>query len=313
MDKGNGTTVTEFILVGLSEIPEIQQYLFCIFLGIYIITVLGNASIILIYKFSPSLHTPMYYFLSNFSFLEICYVSASSPKMLQNMLVEKKTISFYCCFTQIYSIVHLAGTEFYVLAAMAYDRYNAICHPLLYRIIMNNRVCAQLIAGSWVIGAANSLVHTLLTHTLSFCSNKVNHIFCDVPPLLKLACTDTWINQIVMYMVGGSVTGGAFILIIISYTHILSTILTIHSASGRKKAFSTCTSHLTVVTIFYGSIFFIYLRPKSSYAMHHDRLVAIMYTIVAPLLNPFIYSLRNNDVKAAVRKLLNRRILTWKI
>ncbi|OCT72734.1 olfactory receptor 1020 [Xenopus laevis] len=312
MDKGNGTPVTEFILVGLSEIPELQQYLFCIFLCIYIITVLGNASIILIYKFSLSLHTPMYFYLSNFSFLEICYVSTSSPKMLQNMLAEKKRISFYGCFTQIYGIVHLAGTEFYVLAAMAYDRYNAICHPLLYRIIMNKAVCIKLLVGSWVIGAANALVHTLLTHTLSFCSNKVNHIFCDVPPLLKLACTDTWINEIVMYIIGGSVTGGAFILIIISYIQIISTILTIHSATGRKKAFSTCTSHLTVVTIFYGSIFFMYLRPKSSYAMHHDTVVAIMYTIIAPLLNPFIYSLRNNDVKSAVRKLLNRRKLAWK-
>eukprot|EP00079_Xenopus_tropicalis_P011333 XP_002937084.2 PREDICTED: olfactory receptor 5V1-like [Xenopus tropicalis] len=311
MDKGNGTTVTEFILVGISEIPELQFYLFCIFFCIYIITVLGNASIILIYKLSPNLHTPMYYFLSNFSFLEICYVSASAPKMLHNIVMGRKTITFHDCFVQMYSILFLAGTEFYVLAAMAYDRYNAICHPLLYRVIMNNRVCIQLLCCSWVIGAANALVHTLLAYRLPFCSNKIQHFFCDVPPLLKLSCINTWINELGMYVIGGSVTGGSFVLTLISYIKIILTILNIQSSSGRKKAFSTCTSHLTVVAIFYGSIFFMYLRPKSSYAMHHDRLVAVMYTIVAPLLNPFIYSLRNNDVKLAVTKLLQKR-LTWK-
>ncbi|OCT72735.1 olfactory receptor 5V1 [Xenopus laevis] len=311
MNNGNGTTVTEFILEGLSEIPELQFFLFCIFLCIYIITVLGNASIILIYKFSPNLRTPMYFYLSNFSLLEICYVSATAPKMLQNMVTGRKTIPLHGCFVQMYSVLFLAGTEFFVLAAMAYDRYNAICHPLLYSIIMNKALCIQLLCGSWVIGAANALVHTLLAYMLPFCSNKIQHFFCDVPPLLKLSCINTWINELGMFVVGGSVTGGSFILTLISYIKIILTILNIQSSSGRKKAFSTCTSHLTVVAIFYGSIFFMYLRPKSSYAMHHDRLVAVMYTIIAPLLNPFIYSLRNKDVKVAVTKIL-QRMAAWK-
>ncbi|KAG8455569.1 hypothetical protein GDO86_001675 [Hymenochirus boettgeri] len=312
MERKNQTEVTEFILVGLSEIPELQLFLFCIFFSIYVITLLGNTSIIVLYRLSPNLHNPMYFYLANFSFLEMCYVSATAPKMLQNMLTGQKSISYHGCFIQMYCVLLFAGIEFFVLAAMAYDRYNAICHPLLYGIIMNDKVCIKLLIGSWFIGAANSLFHTVLACHLPFCTKKIIHFFCDVPPLLKLSCTDTWMNEVGMYVVGGSVSGGAFILIIISYTKIILTIREIHSSSGRKKAFSTCTSHLTVVSIFYGSIFFMYLRPKSSYAMHQDKVASIMYTIIAPLLNPFIYSLRNNDVKLAVTRILQKLRLRQK-
>ncbi|KAM4652132.1 olfactory receptor 5AP2-like [Discoglossus pictus] len=310
MIRENRTTLTEFILVGLSEIPEIQHLLFVVFLSIYIITIIGNVSIILVIKFSPSLNTPMYFHLANFSFLEICYISSTIPKLLSILLAKNKTITFYGCVTQMYCFLLLGGTECYMLAAMAYDRYNAICNPLLYTIIMNRRKCIQLITGSYITGAINAAIHTALTFTLPFCaSNKINHFFCDIPPLLKLACTDTWINEIAVFAISGSVIIGSFLLTMISYTKIIFTILNIKSTSGRKKAFSTCASHFTVVTIFYGSGIFMYFRPKSSYLMDQDRLIAVMYTIIAPLLNPFIYSLRNNDVKIAVRKIIHRMML----
>ncbi|XP_063292029.1 olfactory receptor 5A2-like [Pelobates fuscus] len=302
MNGRNYTITTEFILVGFSEFIDLQLLLFIMFLLIYIITVLGNLSIILAYTLTTILNTPMYLFLSNFSFLEICYVTSTIPKLLSNLLAEVKTIYFYSCALQMYCVILLGGTECYMLAAMAYDRYVAICHPLLYSTIMNHKVCIQLIGGSWLIGAINSLTHTTLTFNLPFCNDhKINHFFCDVPPLLKLACTDTWINKIVIFIVGGGVVVGSLILTIISYSLIISSILNIHSRSN--KAFSTCTSHFMVISIFYGSSIFMYFRPNTKYAMYQERLVSLMYTIIAPLLNPFIYSLRNNEVKLAIRKI----------
>ncbi|XP_063291668.1 olfactory receptor 5A2-like [Pelobates fuscus] len=304
MNGRNYTIITEFILVGFSEFIDLQLLLFIMFLLIYIITVLGNLSIILAYTLTTILNTPMYLFLSNFSFLEICYVTSTVPKLLSNLLVGDKTISFYSCALQMYCVLLLASTECYMLAAMAYDRYVAICHPLLYSIIMSNKVCIQLIGGSWIIGAANSLTHTTLTFNLPFCNDhKINHFFCDIPPLLKLACTDTWINQTVVFIVAGGVIVGSLILTIISYAFIISSILNIHSRSN--KAFSTCSSHFMVITIFYGSGMFMYIRPNTKYAMYHEKLVSLMYTIIAPLLNPFIYSLRNNEVKLAIRHSLS--------
>ncbi|XP_053545874.1 olfactory receptor 1020-like [Bombina bombina] len=309
MDRNNSTTITEFILVGLSENPEIQPFLFAVFLLTYIITVLGNLTIILVIKLGSNLHTAMYFHLANFAFLEICYISATVPKMLSSFLAERKTISLRGCITQMYCFLLFGGTECYILAAMAYDRYNAICHPLLYTIIMNRRRCTQLIVGSWLIGAVNAAVHTILTFTLPFCdSNRIDHFFCDIPPLLKLACTDTWVNELVIFLISGSVIVGSFILILISYLQIIFTIVKIKSTSGRKKAFSTCVSHFTVVTIFFGSGIFMYFRPKSSYAMEQDRVISVMYAIAAPLLNPFIYSLRNKDVKIAIRKMIYKII-----
>ncbi|XP_072281404.1 olfactory receptor 5AP2-like [Pyxicephalus adspersus] len=303
MAKINQTAVSEFILVGLSENPKLQSIIFVILLWIYMISVLGNLSLIIAFRFSPSLQTPMYFFLANFSFLDIWYISSTVPKMLSSLLSGNKIISFYGCVVQLYSFGVCGGTECYVLAAMAYDRYNAICHPLLYTIIMNRATCFQLIAGSWVIGIVNILIHTILTFQLPFCDNKINQVFCDIPPLLKLSCIDTWTNEIVIFCTSGLVILCSFILIILSYVKIILSILTIHWTTGIKKAFSTCTSHLIVVTIFYGSIIFVYLKPKSSYATHQDQMVAVMYTVVAPFLNPFIYSLRNSEVKNAFAKI----------
>ncbi|XP_077314512.1 olfactory receptor 5A2-like [Lithobates pipiens] len=298
---------TGFYLVGISGIPEVKIFLFIVFLCMYIITLAGNIFIILVYKLSPNLHKPMYFFLANFSVLEIFYISSTSPKMLSDLLSECKWISFYGCAAQLYCVLFLAGTEFYLLAAMSYDRYNAICQPLLYTINMNKRTCIQLIAGSWIIGASNALIHTMFTFSVPFCnSHKLNSFFCDVPVLLKLACKDTWLNELIVFIFGGGMTSGSLILTIISYVKIISTILNISSMSRRKKAFSTCTSHLIVVTIFYGSVFFMYLRPKSSYGKDEDKLIAVMYTVIAPLLNPFIYSLRNKEVKTSVRKIFYR-------
>ncbi|KAM9299313.1 olfactory receptor 5I1-like [Gastrophryne carolinensis] len=301
----NNTSPSQFILLGLSEIPVLQKVFFLVFILIYIITLIGNINIILAYRFSPNLHTPMYFCLANFSFLDMCYISATVPKMLSNFLSEKKTISFTGCALQMYFVVLFGGTECYILAAMAYDRYNAICQPLLYSIVMSNIICSQLIIGSWTIGAANSLVHTLLTFSLPFCHRRINHFFCDVPPVLELSCTSTWINELVIFLIGGGVVIGSCILITISYIQIISAVLKVQSKSGRKNTFSTCISHLIVVSIFYGSSIFMYFRPKSSYGMNHDRVISVMYTIIAPMLNPFVYSLRNSEVKIAMRRIWN--------
>ncbi|KAM9299312.1 olfactory receptor 5I1-like [Gastrophryne carolinensis] len=301
----NNTSPSQFILTGLSEIPGLQKVFFLVFILIYIITLIGNINIILAYRFSSNLHTPMYFCLANFSFLDMCYISATVPKMLSNFLSEQKTISFTGCALQMYFVVLFGGTECYILAAMACDRYNAICHPLLYNIVMSDIICSQLIIGSWTIGASNSLIHTLFTFSLPFCKRRINHFFCDIPPVLELSCKSTWINELVIFLIGGSVIIGSCILITISYIQIITTVLQVQSTSGRKKAFSTCISHLIVVTLFYGSGIFMYFRPKSSYGMDQDRLISVMYTIIAPMLNPFVYSLRNNEFKIAMRRIWN--------
>ncbi|XP_077312276.1 olfactory receptor 5AR1-like [Lithobates pipiens] len=302
----NRTKVTDFFLVSLSENPAIISYLFILFLLIYIITVLGNISIILAYKLSSNLQTPMYFFLANFSFLEMCYVTDTSPKMLHVLLSQDKSISFSGCAAQLFGGTLFGGAECYVLTSMAYDRYSAICHPLLYSRIMNKMAFSLLITGSYLMGVLSSVTHTTLTFSLSFCGSDVSHFFCDVPPLLKLACTDTWVNELVVFALGSYLVASTVFLIVISYIYIITSVLKIQSSVGRKKAFSTCTSHLIVVIIFYGSIFFVYLKPKSMYNLEHDRVVSVMYTIVAPLLNPFIYSIRNNEMKEAFMKMLKK-------
>lgn len=300
----NDTIVTEFILLGFSKLKEWQSFLFLLFLVMYVVTLGGNTCIIITYKLSPSLHTPMYFFLQNFSFLEIFYVTSIVPNLLSNLLSPLKYISFYGCAVQMYFVLSLGGTECYMLAAMAYDRYNAICRPLLYNVIMNKVACTKHIVGSWSIGAINAFIHTALTFSLPFCkSNKINHFFCDIPPLLELSCRDTWINEWTIFGVASGIVIGSFILTIFSYTQIISTVLQIHSSSSRQKTFSTCSSHLIVVTLFYGSAIFMYFRPKSSYGMDQDQIVSLMYTIIAPLLNPFIYTLRNREVKSEMKKI----------
>eukprot|EP00079_Xenopus_tropicalis_P011332 XP_002937083.2 PREDICTED: olfactory receptor 5V1-like [Xenopus tropicalis] len=307
MDKDNATTMNYFLLSGLSEMSEIQHLLFFMFLIIYIISILGNASIIFAYKCSSELQTPMYFCLINFSFVEMCYVSTTVPNLLLQLITGHKRISFYGCATQMYCFSFFGVTECFILAAMAYDRYNAICNPLLYNIIMNKRTCIIFIAGSWLIASINSLIHTVLTFMLPFCgSNAIDSFFCDMPPLLKLACTDTLVNQITIFVTGGCIIAGPFILTVISYIQIISTIVSIRLTSKKKKAFSTCTSHITAVVIFYVPSICIYFRPKSNQAMIQDKMATVIYAVITPLLNPFIYSLRNNDVKVALKKMVHK-------
>ncbi|KAM5141480.1 olfactory receptor 5V1-like [Mantella aurantiaca] len=288
----NDTLVTEFILLGFSKLRERQLFLFPLFLLMYVVTLGGNVCIIITYQLSPNLHTPMYFFLENFSFLEIIYVTSIAPNLLSGLLSHHKPISFYGCAAQMYCVLTLGGTECYMLAVMAYDRYNAICRPLLYAVIMTRTACVKHILGSWSIGAVNALIHTAMTFSLLFCrSNQINHFFCDVPPLLELSCQDTRVNQWVIFMVAGCVIIGSFIITLFSYIQIISTALQIHSSSGKHKTFSTCSSHLIVVAIYYGSAIFMYFRPKASYGMDQNQVVSLMYTVIAPLLNPFIYTL----------------------
>ncbi|XP_069802707.1 olfactory receptor 10A3-like [Dendropsophus ebraccatus] len=302
MSRGNYTTVKEFILVGFSDVLELQYFLFAVFLCIFIISLSAHMFLIVLYRFSTNLHTPMYFFLANFSLLEICYISTITPKMLVNLLSGNKTITFYGCTSQMYCFLLLASTECYLLAAMSYDRYNAICHPLKYNSIVTRGACIKLIVGSWIIGFVVATIQTFLTFSLPFCGpNKINHFYCDIPPIMALACTDTKFNEIATFLIVIFLVIGAFMLTVLPYVQIIWTIVKHHSTTGTKKAFSTCASHLIVVTIFFGSGSVMYLRPKSSYGTNVDKFMSLMYTIIAPLLNPFIYSLRNNDVKFAVK------------
>uniref|UniRef100_A0A674KCP9 Olfactory receptor n=1 Tax=Terrapene triunguis TaxID=2587831 RepID=A0A674KCP9_9SAUR len=308
MITGNCTQVTEFILKGFTDHPDIQILLFMIFLVIYIITLLGNLGMIMLVRIDPRLHTPMYYFLSNLAFVDLCYSTVVAPKMLVDLLVERKAISYTGCAAQICVFCMLIVTECFLLAAMAYDRYVAICNPLLYRVVMCPRLCAQLMAGSFLAGCVNSMAQTTGMLTLTFCgSNVIDLFFCDISPLLSLANSDSSINHVVLLAVTyltGVLSG---LIVLISYVFILNAILRIRSAEGRLKAFSTCTSHLTAVTIFYGSGLFIYLQPSTKHSRDQDKVVSVFYTVVTPMLNPLIYSLRNKEVKDALRRALERK------
>ncbi|ELW53700.1 Olfactory receptor 5T1 [Tupaia chinensis] len=247
----------------------------------------------------------MYYFLSVLSFLDACYSTVVTPKMLVNFLAENKSISFYGCAAQMLLFVTFGTTECFLLAAMAYDRYVAIYNPLLYSVSMSPRIYVPLIIASYVAGILHGTVHTVATFSLSFCaSNQIRHVFCDIPPLLAISCSDTHINQLLLFYLVGSIEIVTILIVLISYGFILLAILRMRSAEGRQKVFSTCGSHLTGVSIYHGTILFMYVRPSSSYTLEHDMIVSIFYTIVIPMLNPIIYSLRNKDVKEAMKKLL---------
>ncbi|KAM3922950.1 olfactory receptor 5AS1-like [Leptodactylus fuscus] len=306
MGRGNQTMVTEFILIGFSDVPKMQNFLFSVFLCIFGMSLFAHMFSIVLYNISTNLHTPMYFFLANFSFLEISYILTITLKMLVNLLSDNKTITIYECALQMFYFLLVGSAEYFMLAAMAYDRYYAICHPLLYNIVMRRDTCLKLILFSWFIGSIVSLIQTSLTFDLPFCGpNKINHFYCDIPPIVALACTDTKFNEITTFLIVLCVVVGTFLLTMASYIKIIWTIVNHHSAKGIKKAFSTCMSHLIVVTIFYGSGSVMYLRPKSSYGTDADKFISLMYTVIAPLLNPFIYSLRNNDVKCAVKIMCN--------
>ncbi|XP_007094431.1 olfactory receptor 1L8-like [Panthera tigris] len=307
MERVNQTSsVSEFILLGLSSQPEDQKPLFILFLTMYLVTITGNLLIILAIHSDPQLQTPMYFFLSFLSFTDICFTTTIVPRMLLSFLSEK-TISYAGCLTQMYFIYVLANTDSFLLVVMAFDRYVAICDPFHYVTTMNHHRCVLLVAFSCSFPHFHSLLHTLLLNRLTFCDNNViHHFFCDINPLLKLSCSSTFLNEIVIMSEGSVVLVTPFVCITFSYIRILITVLKIPSAAGKRKAFSTCGSHLTVVTLFYGSIFYVYLQPLSNYTVR-DRVATLVYTVLTSILNPFIYSLRNKDLKQGLRKLMGRR------
>uniref|UniRef100_A0A8D1SQB1 Olfactory receptor n=1 Tax=Sus scrofa TaxID=9823 RepID=A0A8D1SQB1_PIG len=301
----NLTKLMEFVLLGFTDVPHLQWFLFGLFLVIYIIILISNGIIFLITKLDPALQTPMYYFISNFSFLEICYASVTLPRMLINLWTQKRTISFIACATQMCCVLVLAATECFLLAVMAYDRYVAICNPLHYPLIMKHKMCIQLVAGSWISGIPVQIGQTFQIFSLPFCgSNLINHFFCDIPPILKLACGDTFVNEMMVFTVAVLFVTVPFLLILVSYGKLISTILKLSSATSRTRAFSTCSSHLMVVVLFFGSGMITYLRPRTSHSAGTDKVLSLFYTIVTPMFNPMIYSLRNKDVVRALRKLL---------
>ncbi|XP_075865349.1 olfactory receptor 1L3-like [Microcebus murinus] len=306
MGMSNLTGLSEFILLGLSSRPEDQKPLFALFLIIYLITLVGNVLIILAIHSDPRLQNPMYFFLSVLSFVDICYTTVIVPKMLVIFLSEKKTISYAECLTQMYFFLAFGNTDSYLLAAMAIDRYVAICNPFHYVTVMNRRCCALLLAFSITFSNLHSLLQILLMNQLTFCaSNVIHHFFCDFSPVLKLSCSSTFVNEVVTMTEGLASVMAPFLCILISYLKILISVLMIPSAAGKRKAFSTCSSHLTVVTLFYGSVSYVYFRPLSSYTVQ-ERIATINYTVLTPMLNPFIYSLRNKDMKRGLEKLLNK-------
>ncbi|KAM5331073.1 olfactory receptor 1L8-like [Glossophaga mutica] len=307
MERVNQTSsVSEFILLGLSSRPEDQKPLFVLFLIIYLITITGNLLIILAIHSDPQLQTPMYFFLSFLSFTDICFTTTIVPRMLVNFL-SKKTISYAGCLTQMYFIYALGNTDSFLLAVMAFDRYVAICDPFHYVTTMSHHRCVLLVAFSCSFTHVHSLLHTLLLNHLTFCdSNVIHHFLCDLSPLMKLSCSSTFVNEAVIMTEGPIVLVTPFLFITFSYMRILITVLKIPSAAGKRKAFSTCGSHLTVVILFYGSIFYVYLQPLSTYTVQ-DHMATLVYTVLSSMLNPFIYSLRNKDLKQGLRKLMGKR------
>ncbi|XP_072462624.1 olfactory receptor 1f45-like [Notamacropus eugenii] len=308
MEGRNQSRVSEFILLGLSDQPEQERILFFLFLFMYLISGLGNLLIILAICSDPHIHTPMYFFLTNLSLVDICFTSTTVPKMLNNYISKNRTIPYTGCLTQAFFFFSFAGMDSVLLTTMAYDRYVAICAPLHYNTIMTPKVCALLVGMSWFWAYNNALIHTILLTRLSFCGhNEIAHFFCDLSRLLKMACSDTFINELMLYTMGALTTFLPFIGILMSYIHIFLAVLKISSVNGKQKVFSTCGSHLTVVCLFYGTIIGVYFSPTSTHTAQQDIAATVMYTMVTPMLNPFIYSLRNKDMKGALRMLITRK------
>ncbi|XP_012501563.1 PREDICTED: olfactory receptor 7G2-like [Propithecus coquereli] len=305
METRNQTRVSEFFLLGLTEDRELQPVLFGLFLSVYLVTVLGNLLIVLAVGSDARLHTPMYFFLSNLSSTDLCLSTATIPKMLVNIQTESRSISYAGCLTQICLVLVFAVLENFLLGAMAYDRYVAICHPLKYTDIMNPRLCGLLVLISLFISIVDALVHGLMVLRLSFCADlEIHHFFCELAQVLKLTCSDTLLNNILLYLLAGLFVGVPVSGILFSYTQIISSVLRIPSAGGKYKAFSTCGSHLSVVSLFYGTGFGVYISSAVTESPRKVAVASIMYTVVPPVLNPFIYSLRNKDMKDALRKLI---------
>ncbi|XP_015336569.1 olfactory receptor 12-like [Marmota marmota marmota] len=293
----------EFVLDGFRGGVEVQALLFAVFLALYVLTVLGNVTMIVVITLDARLHSPMYFFLKNLSFLDLCYSSVIAPNALANFL-SSKAISFRGCATQLFFFSLLPTTEAFLLAVMAYDRFLAICSPLQYPATMCSKTCSRLVLGTYCGGCLNSIIETSLTFQLPFCSsNRIDHFFCDVPPLLRLACANRTLNQLVMFGLCGLIIVGTTLVVLVSYGYIAVTILRMCSGSGRHKLFSTCGSHLTAVSLFYGTVFVMYAQPGAVGSMEQGKVVSVFYTLVIPVLNPLIYSLRNKDVKDALRRL----------
>ncbi|XP_030042656.1 olfactory receptor 5A2-like [Microcaecilia unicolor] len=303
MQRGNQTQVTEFIILGFSDYPNLQVLLFVVFLCIYLVTLMGNLTILTLICIDSRLHTPMYFFLSNLGFLDVCLTSCTLPKMLSIYLMDDNRISFVGCMTQLYLLMSFTSVEFYLLTAMAYDRYVAICNPLRYSVIMNKRLCALLSLISWVIGFLDPLTQSLSISYSSFCGhNMIDHFFCDFQTIMQLSCSDTSSIKLLTNTLNLSLAMVSLVLILTSYSYIISSILKMQSVKGRYKVFSTCSSHLTVVTMYYGSAIFVYLTPISESTRSVHKLLDTSYSTVIPMMNPIIYSLRNKDIKAALKK-----------
>ncbi|XP_069486185.1 olfactory receptor 6F1-like [Ambystoma mexicanum] len=306
MEIHNSTSV-EFVLIGFPVHPNLNIILFLTFLVMYIFTLFGNMLIIVIYRLDACLRTPMYFFLSHFSILEIGYTTVTVPNLLHYQLSRNKTISFQSCLTQMYFFFFFGTAEFFFLALMAFDRYVAICHPLHYHSIMDSRSCSQMVSASWILSSLVPVCPTSIISRLPFGGNRrINHFFCDVGPVIKLSTSVTFLADLSVFMVSALVVLSSFLLIVYSYVSIIVTILRIPSATGRKKAFSTCGSHLIVVTIFFGTVIFMYVRPASLDSADHNKAVSFFYSVVTPMLNPIIYSLRNKEVKEALSKVTGR-------
>ncbi|XP_025146529.2 olfactory receptor-like protein OLF3 [Bubalus bubalis] len=307
MGANNQTWVREFILLGLSSDWATQVALFVLFSVTYLLTLLGNVLIVLLIRLDSRLHTPMYFFLTNLSLVDVSYATSIVPQMLVHFLAEHKGIPYVSCAAQLFFSLGLGGIEFVLLAVMAYDRYVAVCDPLRYSVIMHGGLCARLAVTSWVSGSVNSLVQTTITFQLPMCTNKyIDHISCEILAVVRLACVDTSSNEVAIMVSSIVLLMTPFCLVLLSYIRIISTILTIQSTEGRKKAFHTCASHLTVVVLCYGMTIFTYIQPNSSPSVLQEKLISVFYAILMPVLNPMIYSLRNKEVKGAWQKLLGQ-------
>ncbi|XP_074092274.1 olfactory receptor 13G1-like [Macrotis lagotis] len=301
----NQTLVTEFFVKGFSEAPHLQSLFFVFFLSLYTVALSGNILIFVTISFNPTLHTPMYFFLVNLAVVDILCTSTIIPRLLENML-GRKTISYKGCMAQLYFFTWSLGAELLLFTAMAYDRYVAICHPLHYSTMMSKKVCMLLAAAVWSISILNTSINSSLMFRLSFCqSNVVNHFFCEIPPLLKLSCTPTYLNETMAFTADIFLAVGNFMITMLSYACIISSILKIRTTEGKKRAFSTCSSHLIVVSMYYSTVIYTYIRPSSSYSLDKDKVVSVIYTSVAPTLNPLIYTLRNKDVKVGLKKVFS--------
>uniref|UniRef100_A0A8C6RGA8 Olfactory receptor n=2 Tax=Nannospalax galili TaxID=1026970 RepID=A0A8C6RGA8_NANGA len=308
MAAENQSTVTEFILGGLTNRPELQLPLFLLFLGIYLVTMVGNLGMITLISLNTQLHTPMYFFLSNLSFVDLCYSSAITPKMLINFVSQENRISYVGCMTQLYFFLLFVIAECYMLTVMAYDRYVAICQPLLYNIIMSPALCSLLVALVYSIGLVGAMIETGLVLNLRYCEALISHYFCDILPLMKLSCSSTYDVDMTVFFLAGFNIVVTSLTVLVSYAFILSSILRISSSEGRSKAFSTCSSHFAAVGLFYGSTAFMYLKPSTASSLAQENVASVFYTTVIPMLNPLIYSLRNKEVKIALDKTLSRKL-----